>query len=75
MYIFTFPQPEKKTVGVGASNRKENEREKMCRLVIIECGLRLREMRNSCVKKNEQVNGATELLVFHVLYLFVIIFI
>jgi hypothetical protein len=42
------------SVGVGATNRKEKERErKMCRLVIIVFGLTLRRMRNGHVKKNQ----------------------
>ena len=37
-----------------ATNRKESERERrMCRLIVIECGLRLWRMRNGCEKKNQ----------------------
>jgi len=39
----------------SASNRNELDRERsLCRLVIIDCGLRLQKMRNLYEKKNEQ---------------------
>ena len=39
-----------------AASRKEQERQKMCRLVIIECGVRLRRVGNGYVKRNQKVN-------------------
>jgi hypothetical protein len=50
----TLPQPEEKSAVGGAINSKEKERErKMCRLVIIEFGPRLRRIKNGYVKKNQ----------------------
>jgi hypothetical protein len=40
-----------------AANRKEQERErKICRLVIIQCGMRLQRARNWYVKRNQSLN-------------------
>ena len=52
MNILTFTQWEKTTIVIGQLNRKEWERDgKICRLVIVQSGLRLRRVRNGHVKK------------------------
>jgi hypothetical protein len=44
----------------------------MCRLVITECGLRVRRMKKGYVKKNQQVNLVSELQWYHSYYFCVI---
>jgi len=55
---FDFPTVEENIYRVRTAirrNRRGRER-KICRLVIIECGLKLRRMRNGYVKRNWFVN-------------------